>query len=194
MADYTLLHGDIFPFPTIKTHYNKCPAIEEGLNNIFNSKDVYRKPLSITSCEAPGALLNILAIPNIDELIYWIKQCILDNATHFNKPNAKTVILTNGWANRLFKGFTYNCHFHHPDSDGCVIFYQDVPIIEASDLVLVRGGNDETPLTSYEKKDCFRIKVKTGDLIIHHSSIPHGISKHKSDNPRTCIIFNFKLN
>jgi len=194
MADYTLLHGDIFPFPTIKTHYNKCPDIEEGLNNIFNSKYVYKKPLSITSCEAPEALLNILAIPNIDELICWIKQCILDNATHFSKPDAKTVIFINGWTNRFFKGNMCNCHFHHPDSDGCAIFYKDVPITDASDLVLVRGGKDETPLTSYEKKDCFRIKVKTGDLIIHHSSIPHGISKHKNDNPRTCIVFNFKLN
>jgi len=194
MTDYTLLHGDIFPFPTIKTHYNKCPDIEEGLTNIFNSKDIYRKPLSISSCEAPNALLNILAIPNIDELIYWIKQCILDNAIHFDKPNAKTIKFTNGWVNRFFKGFMYNCHFHHPDSDGCAIFYQNVPQPNSSDLVLVRGGNDETPLTSYEKKNCFRIKVATGDLIMHHSSIPHGISKHNNDDPRTCIIFNFKLN
>jgi len=194
MTDYTLLHGDIFPFPTIKAHYNKGTDIEEGLNNIFNSNRVNRWLLSITSCMIPTALSDILAVPNIDELVYWIKQCILDNAIHFDKPTAKTVTFTQGWANRIFKDGMNNCHLHASRSDGCAIFYQDVPITGASDLVLVRGGKDETPLTSYEKKDCFRIKVATGDLIIHHSSIPHGISKHKSDNPRTCIVFNFKLN
>jgi len=194
MADYTLLHGDIFPFPTIKTHYNKCPDIEEGLNNIFNSERVRKWPLSITTCPIPTALSDILAIPEIDELVVWIKQCILDNTRHLGKPNAKTVMFTHGWTNRSFKGSRNNCHLHASRSDGCAIFYQDVPQPNSSDLVLVRGGKDETPLTSYEKKDCFRIKVATSDLIMHHSSIAHGISRHNNDNPRTCIVFNFVLN
>lgn len=194
MTDYTLLHGDIFTFPTIKTNYNKIPNINAGLDAIFSSDRVRKWDLFMTTCDIPTALADILAIPEIDDLVIWIKQCILDNAIHLGNPNAKTVTFIDGWTNRFFKGSHGNCHLHSSKSNGCAIFYQDVPQPNSSDLVLVRGGKDETPLNSYEKKDCFRINVATSDLIIHHTSIPHGISRHKNNNPRTCIIFNFVLN
>jgi hypothetical protein len=194
VTNYELLHGDVFTFATIKTHYNITPNIEQGLDEIFNSDRVNRWPTSITSCMTATGFSDLLAIPNIDDLVSWVKQCILDNVIHLGSPNATKVTFVQGWTNRSFKGSMNNCHLHSPVSTGCAIFYQNVPQPSPSDLVLVKNGKDETPLTSYEKKDCFRIKVKTGDLVIHHSSIPHGISKHKNANPRTCIVFNFKLN
>lgn len=194
---YEFLYQDIFEYPTIKTScevnkYNS-PSILKGLDDIFNSDRVHKFKFSLTTCNIPTALSDIQRIEGIQNLIDWITESILESAVHFKKTNATSVKFTQVWANRIFKGCSNPCHLHRSRTDGVAIFYYHVPLDNSSDLVLVKNGKDETKLNTYPKEDQFNIKVNTGDLIIHHQSIPHAVSRHGSEDSRTCLVFNFVL-
>ena len=206
IEDYTLLYADVFGFPTIKL---KCesvdytnPELAAGLDALFASDKVWKHPNALATVPMLTSLVALphapdvinLAIPGMEELITWITNTILKHAVYLNKPDATSVTITDSWANRVFRDFTFPCHIHREGTDGMAIFYHTVPLDNPSELVLIKNGTEMSLLSKYAKEDCFNIKVATGDLIIHHQSIPHAISRHNSDDPRTCLVFNFKLN
>ena len=194
---YKFLHQDVFNYPIIKTscradRYNSA-SISKGLDTIFNSDRVRKFKTSITTCTIPTALTDIQEIEGIQDLLSWITESILEVAVHFKKPNAASVKFTEAWTNRMFENCSNGCHLHRPGIDGVAIFYYEVPLDGASDLVLVKNGKNETDLNTYPKEDQFNIKVNTRDLIIHHRNIPHAMNRHRSKDPRTCLVFNFVL-
>jgi len=194
---YELLHSDIFNYPIIRT---KCTnidyqssSIEDGLNNIFNGNRVIKWSTSLTTCSIPSSLQDLLSMESMAPLINWIKQSILTTSLYFDVPNPQSVKFIRGWTNRSFEGNQNNCHLHSSLAHGVAVFYQRVPEPDASQLVLIKNGGSEIPLSYYPESDCFYIKVKSGDLIIHHPKIPHAISLHKNPNPRTCLVFDFVM-
>lgn len=194
---YELLYQDTFSYPIIKTKCTKIdyqsPCIEDGLNNIFNSDKVVKWSTSLTTCCVPSSLQDLLTVDAMAPLINWIKQSILSTSPYFNILNPQSVKFIRGWANRSFKGNQNNCHLHSNLAHGVAVFYQRVPEPDASQLVLIKNGGSEIPLSHYPESDCFYIKVKSGDLVIHHPKIPHAISLHKNSNPRTCLVFDFVM-
>ena len=192
-----LLYGDVFDFPVVKLicshEIYSNPTIAVGLDTIFSSNRVKKNQLSWSTCPISGSLNDIQNIPNISPLLSWISASILKNRTSFGNPDARTVTFTRGWTNRMFKGCANQCHTHAAPADGVAVFYHSVPDTDSSNLVLIKNGQDETPINMYPEEDCYYLEVKTGDLVIHHRSIPHAVSRHNNDEPRTCIVLNFAL-
>jgi len=114
----------------------------------------------------------ILKMPGLQNLIQWISFNILEYSYLFTEKNVSKIEYKRVWTNKIFEGCYGNWHTHDYFEGVVSIFYFQVP--ENSSKLLVE--NDE-------------IEVKTGNLILHHSKLPHAVSKHMSEEPRICIVF-----
>jgi len=185
-----------------KIFLSKCPdesfyknkTLQESIENVYSMPEVQdkvdtsQKGQALTSV---GASSNIATLPGIELLMQWIYSQILEVAKELNVPVSQLVI-TRGWTNRMFKDCEGRCHTHPSDVNGVVIFYYQVPENSAN-LVLIEDGVNGTEYHDYPAEKKHYIVPTAGQLVIHHPSMPHAVSCHSSDDPRTCFIFEFKL-
>lgn len=142
----------------------------------------------ITTCNLPQ--FNVSAL-NIQDLIDWIKERILECSTLLWNGEASDVKFTLMWANQMLQGSEGVCHTHKRKIDGVAIFYQSVPQ-QSGDLVFIRNGQQGTSYKNYSEIDLCYQNVESGLLVIHDKSLPHAISTHMSSDPRISFIFEFK--
>ena len=186
----------------------KCPTPEIYTNNqlISNIKllldlpDVTQRIQGTKYDSATGEVLtsvgneysDIQLLPGATQLVAWVTQKLLET----NK-NAKQIRYTKSWANMMFRNSEGLVHAHvHPDFkdpnvDFVAIFYVYVPE-NGSDLVFIEGGEFNTHYYDYPDSARTHIKVNTGDLVIHPPQVAHAVSKHNSDIPRICLVFEGK--
>lgn len=169
---------------TIKESIEKVYAIPEVQDKV----DVSQKGRALTSV---GLKLHIAKLPGMENLMQWIGSQIQEVAKELNLTGSQ-IAMPRGWTNRMFRDCEGRCHTHPLQADGVVIFYYQVPE-NSAELVLIDSGTDGSEYHDYPPEKKHHIVPTEGQLIIHHPSIPHAVSRHNSDDPRTCFIFEFKL-
>lgn len=132
---------------------------------------------------------HLLVRPSIKPLLDWVSSRIVLAGKHL--PTTGTNFkFTRAWTNRMFNECEGKCHIHNSKLSGVAIFYLDVPS-GSSDLVFIKDGRDGTVCADYDDINRKHISPMEGMLVIHPPKIPHAITKHASEKPRTCLIFEF---
>lgn len=132
---------------------------------------------------------HLLERPQFQPLLEWTKSRILLAGKHL-PTNGTDLKFTKAWTNKMFDGYEVKCHVHDLHLDGVAIFYIDVPPGSA-DLVFIKDGADGTLCSDYDAVDCKHVSPMEGMLIVHPTNMPHAVSKHNTDEPRTCLILEF---
>lgn len=155
----------------------KNKDVIETIEYIFNHHEIVTRKYcheqvgkGYSTCDLNSAI--VLEMPGLQKLIYWIAERQIEYSSEFTSKKVQTVKFERAWLNRMFKGCEVQSHTYKYFDGVVSIFYFDVPENSAKFLV----ENDE-------------IEVSTGNLIMHDSKLPHAVSKHMNDSPRTCIIF-----
>lgn len=152
-------------------------------------------------------------LPGAKNLIKWIEQCLIKSSTKFWGKQATGVRFQRNWSTLMLKNHHMSLHKHdtvHPSfidgkvenhyynklyPDLCVaVFYVCVPEVDAADLVFVKNGPWAvfgTSVSDVPNEEKQHIPVKTGDLIVHHGSVWHGVSANLTDEKRIAMIFDF---
>jgi len=137
-----------------------------------------------------GTDVNFIELPGMKNLIDWVLSQIelVPKELGMSKTHC---FIRRVWSNRMFKDCEGRCHIHSIIGiNGIAIFYYQVPE-DSAQLVLINGGMPGTEYHSYPEKKKHYIKPVEGQLIIHPPNIPHAVSRHNSDDPRTCFVFEF---
>lgn len=190
---------DSFDYHIIKhevpLHLYTSKLLEHDVNELFDSnfvlqngdKSAEKVGKGYSTCDFGNDI--ILNLRDIAPLFEYISSFIIKN---FDKGSEKERILyTRMWANKVYKDCLGKCHIHDGINDGSAIFYYKCPD-NSSDLIILKDKIEGT-VKEEHKNISKHIKVKPGDLIIHDKNVPHAISKHMSDEPRICFVFDFKL-
>jgi hypothetical protein len=138
-----------------------------------------------------------------DKLLNWIKEKLIQVAPDLGFTKVKSIDLTIDWMNIMYKNSFGNCHTHDDVAEQdtkekiVAIFYLQAPENSAKFLV-VKNNKDYSsmgvsPFTLSED-EILPIEVKTGDLIIHKVDLPHAVDVHMLDEPRLCLVMEFRYN
>lgn len=142
-----------------------------------------------TALSTVGSEFNVLHMSQTHNLISWIISQIM-TIEEYKSKNSNAFDFTRHWANRIFKDCSGLCHTHPSNADGVAIFYLNVPD-NGSELVIIDKGNEHSKYLDYTTEQRHHINVNSGTLIIHKPNVPHAVSIHNSEDPRTCLIFEF---
>jgi hypothetical protein len=145
---------------------------------------------------------SFFSFPDSDRLLTWVKQKILQVSPAFGFTNNQSAELTINWMNIMYKNSFGNCHTHHDESEPdtaqkvVAIFYLQAPKDSAS-LLVVKNTRDYSTMGvspfTIPADEIYPIPVTTGDLIIHKVDLPHAIDKHLSEEPRLCLVMEFRV-
>lgn len=174
----------------------KDTALNQAVNLLLSTveaKDTDPEERQGSAVSTVGAEHNLLHYSETHNLANWVISQIMD-IDEFKSKNSNTFDFTRHWANRIYKDCSGLCHTHtgNPDPDAVAIFYLDVPN-DSSDLVVINNGKENSNYLDYDEEDRHHINVQSGTLIIHKPDVPHAVSIHNSTEPRTCLIFEFKI-
>ena len=184
----------IFKYKVPQHLYNKN-NLKDDVNRLFESEIV--KKYGSQSSERTGEAYStcglgtehITNLSDIKPLLNHISNCILKN--FYKEKNSKVKILyTRMWSNIMYRGCEGTCHTHDGDNDGTAVFYLNVPK-NGSDFIVFKYDVGQSPNDNF-KHISHPIKVKTGNLFFYDKKVPHSVSKHMSDDPRICFVFDFK--
>lgn len=170
------------------------------LDNIFNSKEIANRGKNSPEKNGEGVSTcglskrYITNIKNINPLLNYISECILKTYFKLQTFENKKIIFTRMWMNKIYFGCSGKCHVHNSkySNSGTAIFYSHVPE-NASDLIILKKDIGRKNITKIHESISHYLKVKSGDLIIHSPSVPHGVSQHNNKEPRICFVFDFHL-
>jgi hypothetical protein len=145
---------------------------------------------------------SFFSFPDSDILLQWIKQKVTQVAPEFGFTNNQSAELTIDWMNIMYKNSFANCHTHDDESEPdtaqkvVVIFYLHAPKDSAS-LLVVKNTRDYSSMGvspfTIPQDEIYPVLVTTGDLIIHKVDLPHAIDKHLSNEPRLCLVMEFRV-
>jgi hypothetical protein len=170
----------------------KNKTLSDSIELVFKGSDINRsveeqKGDALTTV---GTNINLIEIPGMKDLVNWILTQVELVTQELGMVNTPCYI-RRIWSNRMFKDCESLCHLHMvPNINGVGIFYYKVPE-DSAQLVLINGGVPGTEPHHYPEKRKHYIKPVEGQLIIHPPNIPHAVSRHNSDDPRTCFVFEF---
>lgn len=167
------------------------------INQLFDViKNIYRTTPHLDRTRKGHALSSVvlndthlLDRPRMKPLIEWVRSRVLLAGKHLSTTGTE-IKFVKAWANRMFNEYEIRCHIHDMRLDGVAIFYSDVPPGSA-DLVFIKDGRDGAVCSDYDDTDRKHVSPIEGMLVIHSPGVPHAVSKHIGDNPRTCFIFEF---
>ncbi len=171
----------------------KNKTLSDAVERIYNHPAV-RNTLSreqigqaLTTVGNPD--LHIANLPGIERLVEWISDQLQQVAVELGLSKTGFV-MPRAWTNRMFKGCEGRCHVHQYPADGVAIFYYQVPE-DSANLVVIDGGVSGSEYHDYPENRKHFISPHAGQLVIHSIDTPHAVSRHNSDDPRTCFIFEF---
>jgi hypothetical protein len=166
--------------------------LKNSIESVFKMPEIAKfmdpsqKGQALTSV---GARFHLAKLPGMGPLMRWITQQVNEAGKELNLSGSQ-IVFPRGWANRMFKDCEGRCHTHPIQAHGVVIFYYEVPD-DSAELVLIENGTNGSEYHDYPAEKKYHIPVTAGQLVIHHPSVPHAVSRHLSDQPRTCFIFEF---
>lgn len=184
----------IFKHKVPSRFYNK-KTLKKDVNKLFDSEIV--KKYGSQSLERTGeaystcglGIEHITNLSDVKPLLNYISNCILKN--FYQEKNSEVKILyTRMWSNIMYRGCEGTCHTHEGENDGTAVFYFNAPK-NGSDFIVFKYNIGQTPNDNF-KHISQSLKVKTGDLFFYDKTVPHSVSKHMSDEPRICFVFDFK--
>jgi hypothetical protein len=135
--------------------------------------------------------LRPLMLPGSEQLKKWIDDRILEAATHFVDFIPRNIEYVRNWSNKMYKESEGLVHRHKGSPDGVGIFYVNIPE-NGGDLVFIRDGAYLTRIEDFAPEDIVFAGTNAGELVLHDPSILHSVSKHNNDEPRICIVVEFK--
>jgi len=181
-----------------KTHCDdesiyRTTELIESLEKIFDSLDQDRVlenqiGKGVSTFDYPQ--FPILNINGIEPLKSWMTERILEVAEFYGHPGASNIKFYRSFANKMWPGSAGNIHSHGKEGHGVSIFYFQQPK-NGSDLVLVNNSFTGDTLDSHPEEDLHYVNVTQGDLVIHDTTLPHGVSLHKGDSPRIVLVFEY---
>ena len=136
------------------------------------------------------------------ELGSWMKTALISAAQELSieaAAGATDFTYVRSWMNRIYKGCSGAVHQHcGPDSSLCDltgIFYLQAPE-NSAELVFINEEiveSNKSKYTDYPIEKRQQIKPLPGMLVCHDPRIPHAVTEHNSDDPRTCLVFDIKF-
>ena len=189
-----------FDYKLYKSQCDESIYKDANLNRAVNTllstvqaKDTNPDERQGSAISTVGAEHNLLHYNETHTLAQWVISQIME-IDEYKSKNSSTFDFTRHWANRIYKDCSGLCHTHvgNPNPDAVAIFYLDVPL-DGSNLVIINNGQEDSNYLDYDEKDRHHINVESGTLIIHKPDVPHAVSIHNSTDPRTCLIFEFKI-
>lgn len=181
---------------------------DKAIDGLFNLPEVLNKE-NVDDAQGGRALstahlCKTHVIPDLlnfkqNPLGQWILWRIYESAMllGFDQTrNIKKLKYHRTWANRMTKGCSAVAH-RHAGRDWSIphivaIYYTDVPE-NSADLVFIDDNNiDEMrgeQLSNYPEQKQHKIQSKSGRLVCHDARFLHATTTHKSDLPRSCLIF-----
>jgi hypothetical protein len=179
----------------VPIHLYNDSLLKEDINNTFSKKRVLENGDKIEEILGKGYSTcglgkhYVTNLRNIDPLLNYISQIILKE--FYANIRGKKILYHRIWMNKIYKNCSGKCHTHEGYNDGTAIFYFNVPK-NGSKLIILKE-NIQSVVTEEHKDISNYIEVKSGDLIIHPKNLPHAVSKHMSNDPRVCFIFDFGI-
>ena len=193
----------VFGSPVVTHH---CSDTEIYKNEIFYNKlleslriayelEVF---LNMSVAERNGKAVSTVGSPipdylkphfiqNNEKLFDWLYAKFMESAHHYVNFKPTDLQIVRCWANMMYKGSSGKIHNHYENSTHCVgVFYVNCPA-NSADIVFVKEKHGDD-VNAYSKKNLQPITPQSGDLIIHDPIMNHGVSEHKNDEPRVCII------
>jgi hypothetical protein len=179
-------------------------SLKTKVENLFTSLDGNFKKIESTVNTAHGILPDILDFKN-EEVGRWILNSMVVAANEiFSGKNVESVGFYKTWANKIYRNHSkVTAHRHqiltNPLQYEMVgVFYYEAPE-RSADLVIVKEHdniNNSTANTweSYSRDNRLHIRPTDGMLICHSSTTLHTVGTHDNDLPRTCFVFETKLN
>jgi hypothetical protein len=192
MDTQTIFGHKIFLSMCFDESVYKNKTLEDSIEMVYKIPDIQNK---VDSSQIGRALttvdidLHIANLPGMERLIDWIGKELKLVANELGVTKTR-YIMPRSWTNRMFKDCEGRCHTHPMQADGVAIFYYQVPK-DSANLVLIDGGVNGAEHHEYPENKKHFIVPSEGQLIIHSPKVPHAVSRHNSNDPRTCFIFEF---
>lgn len=181
--------------------------ISKNLDDLFSLSEVINEP-NVEDAKGGRALSSahlqskhILNMPGFKEsdLCTWVMQQLLRSAIELGISEYRDVRkfkFHRTWANKMYENCDAIAHRHAVDGQNIPhivgILYWDVPE-HSADLIFIDDGNTKNirgdRYFDYELEKQYRIAAQPGRLVCHDAKFLHATSVHKSDLPRTCMIF-----
>lgn len=116
----------------------------------------------------------------------------------FNKK-PKKIKLHRFWFNRMKKDSQIKVHCHYSNQFDIVvgIFYlqtkPDSGVFTLVDLNLSWEESSKYPLDNYPDEIKTPVTVNSGELLMHHGKVAHGVSPWLENEPRICLVFEYQM-
>ena len=160
-----------------KDVWNTNEDFRKEFNLYFNKEEIKNRTIT----QAKGFLSStasdhisedwILNSKYLKPIINWIEKEILESTKYFLNIEYKNIYPSRIFINKMYKNSSADWHSH--TVSGLVgVFYLNAP------------ENSGELLTKNKK-----IRVKTGDLIIHQPELKHAVSKHLIEEPRISLVY-----
>lgn len=178
---------------------NQFFAIEK-LKELIN-KDLIIASTSSNPQEARGKGYSTFTLMNLKEfrqLLEFLSPSINKHLQQLGLPINKKLL--RAWANRVEKNCKGVIHKHNSkvwtEQTYVLILYLSTPA-GSGDLTLIHPKYNmlDVMLASPDvipESDKFRIKVSEGMCVMHDGELLHAVSETTSDEPRDCIVLEFK--
>jgi hypothetical protein len=190
----------------------------QNLDKLFNHPSI-RDNTSIqqsgkmhTTVDKP--FISPLQLPGGELLEKWMYDKILEASSHFVEFIPTKIEFVRSWANKMYINSSVIPHIHGAQhkiqknySDqlrnkihqsnyrfkqaGVAIFYINNPS-NGGDLIFIKDGEVYNDISEYSSNDILFANVKAGELILHDVEMCHAVSEHKNNEPRICIVVEFK--
>ena len=173
--------------------------LKSSVDKLFAKKEVVSKWQIPTEQMGEGVSTvgmgnrYIINLTNVSPLLTYISKFVLKNYFGEDYLNEE-ILFTRMWVNRIYKHCSGKCHVHYSGNDvsGTAIFYLDVPK-NGSKLIILKQDIGDIIVEKVHDDLAHYLDVESGDLIVHTQVTPHAFSEHLSDDPRTCLIFDFEI-
>lgn len=189
----------IFQYDGLNSFKDK-DKVKKIVDDTFNSFDIknststeaYNGGMTTVKNTKRYPLDKLLDLKN-NEMGRWILNHIPLGAKELciKDKNYQEFRFVRSWMNRTLKDSHGAAHKHATVCDMVCIFYYEAPE-NSSDLVFI---NDTLTTMNTDRFDKFpenkryHLKPKPGMLVCHDPNIPHAISVHNSEAPRTVFVF-----
>jgi len=129
------------------------------------------------------------------ELNDWLKKTFYKAAKDMELPVDPKIhkqVFLRSWANRMYKEVSGNAHIHGNVCHLVGIFYYEVPK-NSSKLIFVNEHIYDVPVDKLNKEKLEYLDPEPGMLVCHDPWIPHAVSEHGNELPRTCFVFDIQF-
>jgi|TARA_R100000455_G_C6204998_1_gene74462 uncharacterized protein (TIGR02466 family) len=124
----------------------------------------------------------------------WIIKCVRDYIVNAKLDLKIKLNETESWFNIYKKGDYQEVHQHHGFAISAVYFLKSNP--NCSPLIFIPTFFDQLAIERTEGGHCNNCPVEykaiPGRLIVFRSFLPHCVSKHKDNEERITLAYNFK--